>query len=90
MIEEALCVKIDNHNISEVTTKSILDSAYKDKDFSDHNFPTPYEIVKFVESISNAKEVIVERNIEWLLDNKVSKFISECDDKQKMQQPVKK
>ena len=25
--EEALCVKIDNHNISEVTTKSILDSA---------------------------------------------------------------
>jgi|TARA_B110000261_G_C13092155_1_gene360335 hypothetical protein len=64
--------------------KSILDSAYKDKDFSDHNFPTPYEIVKFVESISNAKEVIVERNIEWLLDNKVSKFISECDDKQKM------
>ena len=25
--EEALCVKIDNHNISEVTKKSILDSA---------------------------------------------------------------
>lgn len=71
------------------TIRSTLSDHYNKKWYSDHNFPTPYEIVKFVESISNAKEVIAERNIEWLLDNKVSKFISECDNKQKMLELLK-
>lgn len=71
------------------TIRSTLSDHYNKKWYSDHNFPTPYEIVKFVESISNAKDVIAERNIEWLLDNNVSKFISECDNKQKMLELLK-
>lgn len=73
---------ISQTDLSQI--KTVLDSAYTDKDFADHNFPTPYEIVKFVESISNAKDVIAERNIEWLLDNEVSLFLSDCQQKQKM------
>jgi hypothetical protein len=66
------------------TIESTLSDHYNKKFYSDHNFPTPHEIVKFVESISNAKDVIAERNIEWLLDNKVSVFLSDCSNKQNM------
>ena len=66
------------------TIRSTLSDHYNKKWYSDHNFPTPYEIVKFVESISNAKNVIAERNMEWLLNNEVLMFISECKNKHKI------
>ena len=64
--------------------KTTLTEAYTDKNFSDHNFPTPIEIVNFVEKISKNKNILAERNIEWLINNKVKYFISDCPDKHKM------
>ena len=46
--EEALCVKIDNHNISEVTKKSILDSAKWFKDLEKNLDKRQYKIAEHV------------------------------------------
>ena len=46
--EEALCVKIDNHNISEVTTKSILDSAQWFKDLEKNLDKRQFKIAEHV------------------------------------------
>ena len=64
--------------------KTTLTEAYTDKNFSDHNFPTPIEIVNFIEKISKNKNILAERNIEWLINNKVKYFISDCPHKHKM------
>lgn len=64
------------------TLKSHLDIAYQNKDFNDHNFPTPVEIVDFVDKISQSINILAERNIEWLLSNKVKYFLSDCNRKQ--------
>ena len=42
--EEALCVKIDNHNISEVTRKSILDAAKWFQDCLLYTSPSPRDM----------------------------------------------
>jgi len=46
--EEALCVKIDNHNISEVTKKSILDSANWFKDLEKNLDKRQFKIAEHV------------------------------------------
>jgi excinuclease ABC subunit A len=46
--EEALCVKIDNHNISEVTKKSILDSAKWFKDLEKNLDKKQFKIAEHV------------------------------------------
>jgi excinuclease ABC subunit A len=46
--EEALCVKIDNHNISEVTKKSILDSAKWFKDLETNLDKRQFKIAEHV------------------------------------------
>ena len=46
--EEALCVKIDNHNISQVTKKSILDSAKWFKDLEKHLDKRQFKIAEHV------------------------------------------
>jgi excinuclease ABC subunit A len=46
--EEALCVKIDNHNISEVTKKSILDSAKWFKDLEKNLDKRQFKIAEHV------------------------------------------
>ncbi len=46
--EEALCVKIDNHNISEVTKKSILDAAQWFKDLEKNLDKRQFKIAEHV------------------------------------------
>jgi excinuclease ABC subunit A len=46
--EEALCVKIDNHNISEVTRKSILDAAQWFKDLEKNLDKRQFKIAEHV------------------------------------------
>ena len=46
--EEALCVKIDNHNISEVTRKSILDAAQWFKDLAKNLDNRQFKIAEHV------------------------------------------
>ena len=46
--EEALCVKIDNHNISEVTKKSILDAAKWFKELEKNLDKTQFKIAEHV------------------------------------------
>jgi excinuclease ABC subunit A len=46
--EEALCIKIDNHNISEVTKKSILDSAKWFKDLENNLDKRQFKIAEHV------------------------------------------
>ena len=46
--EEALCVKIDNHNISEVTQKSILDAAQWFKDLEKNLDKRQFKIAEHV------------------------------------------
>ncbi len=46
--EEALCIKIDNHNISEVTKKSILDSAQWFKELEENLDKRQFKIAEHV------------------------------------------
>lgn len=76
------------------TIETVLSTCYaQSKDdkqyFMDHNFPTPHEIVKFVEDISKETNIMAERNIEWVLNNKVSTFLSECPQKHQMLETLK-
>jgi hypothetical protein len=71
------------------TTLKALDGLYESSEFVDHNYPTPMEIVNFVETISKSNNVMAERNVEWVLNNKVNTFLSVCKNKQAMLEIIK-
>lgn len=59
-----------------------LDSHYKHKWYSDHNYPTPVEIVEFVEKLKRrSKKILADRNLEWVLNGKVVNFKTDCERK---------
>ena len=60
--EEALCVKIDNHNISEVTKKSILDAAKWFKDLEQNLDKRQFKIAEHV-----LKEINERLNVFYLM-----------------------